>query len=100
MAYTTRFGKPNMANLPPKRGKAIISQILNTPAPNRDMMHESSRNLEKEMVKIREKENAESKPPVELVVCTRPSRAYYRLASKGALNYSSIASYALQSASR
>ena len=62
MAYTTRFGKPNMANLPPKLGKAIISQILNTPAPNRDTMHERSRNLEKEMVKIKEKENAEAMP--------------------------------------
>ena len=59
MANTTRYGKPNMANLPPKLGKGIITQILNTPAPDRDKLHERARSLEKEMIKIREKENAE-----------------------------------------
>ena len=38
MAHSTRFAKPNMANLPPELGRAIIEQILNTPKPDDDAL--------------------------------------------------------------
>ncbi len=59
MAYSTRFGKPNMTNLPSELGAAIFRQILNTPRPDYAKMQEEAARLEREMVKVREKEDAE-----------------------------------------
>ena len=59
MAYSTRFGKPNMTNLPSDLGKAIFKQILSTPRPDYTKMQEEAVKLEREMVKVREKEDAQ-----------------------------------------
>ena len=59
MATATRFGKPNMTNLPSELGVAIFKQIMSTPAPDRDKMHAEARRLEKEMLKVRLKEDAQ-----------------------------------------
>ena len=56
---TTRFGKPNMSNLPYDLGVAIFKQILSTPVPDRDKMHAEARRLEKEMLKVRLMEDAQ-----------------------------------------
>lgn len=61
MAYTTRYAKPNMTNLPADLGRSIFQQILATPKPDDDRIHEEARKLEKEMIKIREREDAERK---------------------------------------
>lgn len=61
MAYTTRYAKPNMTDLPTELGRGIFHQILNTPKPDDEKMDEEARVLEKEMVKIRKKENAQRK---------------------------------------
>lgn len=61
MAYTTRFGKPNMTNLPSELGKAIFQQILNTPKPNDELLEEEARVLEREMIKVRNLEDAQRK---------------------------------------
>ena len=58
MAYITKFGKPNMTNLPSELGIGIFRQILNTPKPDYLKMQEEAVKLEREMKKVREKENA------------------------------------------
>ena len=58
MAYSTRFGKPVMTNLPTELGVGIFKQILNTPKPDYAKMQEEAVWLEREMVKVREKEDA------------------------------------------
>ena len=47
MAHSTRFAKPNMANLPPELGRAIIEQILNTPKPDDDALEKEANLFEK-----------------------------------------------------
>ena len=59
MAYSDRFAKPNMTNLPSELGKAIFRQILSTPRPDYSKMQAEAIALEKEMIKILEKEDAE-----------------------------------------
>ena len=59
MAYTTRFGKPNMTNLPSELGRAIFNQIMSTPRPNDEELDIETRKIEKEMLKVREKEDAQ-----------------------------------------
>ncbi|MBP3803301.1 MAG: hypothetical protein J6I76_05275 [Oribacterium sp.] len=59
MAFTIRYAKPNMADLPPTLGKAIIKQILNTKKPDDEQLSEEARKLEKEMVKVRDLEDAQ-----------------------------------------
>ena len=61
MAYTTRYAKPDMTNLPAALGKAIFEQILNTPKPDDELLNEEARKLEKEMVKVRDREDAQRK---------------------------------------
>lgn len=61
MAFSTRYAKPSMTNLPPDLGKAIFQQILNTPKPDDEMLSAEARRLEKEMVKVREREDAQKK---------------------------------------
>ena len=58
MAYSTKFGKPSMTNLPTELGVRIFKQILNTPRPDYAKMHEKAVRLEREMVKVREREDA------------------------------------------
>ena len=58
MAYTPKYGKPNMTNLPSDLGIGIFEQILNTPKPDYKKMQEESMRLEREMVKVREAEDA------------------------------------------
>lgn len=59
MDNTTRYGKPSLTNLPADLGKAIFKQIMNTPAPDRAKMKAESDELLKQMVKEREKEEAQ-----------------------------------------
>jgi len=59
MAYSTRFAKPNMANLPSELGKAIFKQILSTPRPDDEKLDAEARELEKQMIKVREREDAQ-----------------------------------------
>ena len=59
MAYSTRYGKPNMTNLPSELGKAIFEQILNTPRPDDEKLDAEARELEKQMIKVREREDAQ-----------------------------------------
>ena len=61
MAFTTRYAKPNMADLPPELGKAIFKQIMSTPKPDDEKKSEEARILEKEMVKVRDREDAQRK---------------------------------------
>ena len=56
MAYTTRYAKPNMANLPSELGKAIFRQILSTPKPDDEKLNEEATMLEKEMIKLRDRD--------------------------------------------
>jgi len=59
MAYTTRYAKPDMTSLPAELGKAIFRQILSTPKPDDEQMAVEARALEKEMVKVRDEEDAQ-----------------------------------------
>ena len=59
MAYSTRYAKPNMANLPSKLGRAIFQQILNTPKPDDAKLDEEARRLKREMIKVRDREDAQ-----------------------------------------
>lgn len=61
MPYTTRYAKPNMVNLPKELGRAIFRQILSTPKPDDAKLEEEARMLEREMVKVREREIENSK---------------------------------------
>ena len=47
-----------MTNLPTELGVGIFKQILNTPKPDYAKMQEEAVRLEREMVKVREKEDA------------------------------------------
>jgi hypothetical protein len=57
MAYSTRYGKPNMTNLPSDLGIAIFKEILETPKPDYSKLQEDAARLEKEMIEIRKREN-------------------------------------------
>ena len=59
MAYSTRFAKPNMTNLPTELGRAVFKQILNTPKPNDDALAAEAKRLENEMLKTRRHEDAQ-----------------------------------------
>ena len=61
MAFSTRYAKPNMANLPSDLGKAIFRQILSTPKPDDEKISAEARRLEKEMIKVRDREDAQRK---------------------------------------
>ena len=58
MTDVSRYGKPNMTNLPPELGRAIFTQILNTPKPDRERLHQEALKLEKQMVMIRDRKDA------------------------------------------
>ena len=60
MAEVSRFGKPNMTNLPPDLGVAIFRQIMTSPAPDREKMRRESQRLVRENVKVRKREIAQS----------------------------------------
>ena len=59
MAESKRYGKPCMTNLPTELGRAIFKQILSTPRPDYDAMEAEVRQLEKEIIEARERENAQ-----------------------------------------
>lgn len=59
MAYSDRYAKPNLTNLPSELGKGIFKQILSTPRPDYSKMQAEAIALEKEMIRIRENEDAE-----------------------------------------
>ena len=59
MAEVSRFGKPNMTNLPPDLGVAIFRQIMTSPAPDREKMRRESLRLVRENVKVRKREIAQ-----------------------------------------
>ena len=59
MATATRYAKPNMTNLPKDLGKAIFNQILSTPKPDYEAMEMETRKVEKELLKVRKRENAQ-----------------------------------------
>ena len=59
MTYSKRYGKPNMTNLPSELGKGIFEQILSTPRPDDDKLEAEARELEKQMIKVREREDAQ-----------------------------------------
>jgi len=61
VAFTTRYAKPNMVNLPPTLGRAIFRQIMSTPKPDDERLNEEARMLEKEMIKVRDREDAQRK---------------------------------------
>ena len=61
MAFSTRYAKPNMADLPSDLGKAIFRQILSTPKPDDERLSEEARMLAKEMIKVRDLEDAQRK---------------------------------------
>ncbi len=56
MAEVSRFGKPNMTNLPPDLGMAIFRQIMTSPAPDREKMRRESQRLVRENLKVRKRE--------------------------------------------
>ncbi len=58
MAYSTKYGKPNMTNLPSDLGISIFKQIMDTPKPDYSKMQEEATRLEREMIKVREAEDA------------------------------------------
>lgn len=55
MAATTRFGKPNMTNLPRDLGIRIFKTILSTPPPDFEAMEREADELERQMILEREK---------------------------------------------
>ena len=59
MTTTTRYAKPNMTNLPADLGKAIFSQILSTPKPDDDALEQETKKVERDMIKVRNRENAQ-----------------------------------------
>ena len=61
MAFSTRYAKPNMANLPSDLGRAIFKQILSTPKPDDEKLNAEAKRLEKEMIKVRDREDAQGK---------------------------------------
>ena len=59
MAHSTRFAKPNMANLLAELGRAIIEQILNTPKPDDGALEKEANLFEKKILRVSEKENGQ-----------------------------------------
>ena len=59
MAFSTRYAKPNMTNLPAELGRAIYQQIMSTPKPDDERIAAEARKLEKEMIKVRDIEDAQ-----------------------------------------
>lgn len=55
MTPTTKFGKPNMTNLPKDLGVRIFKTILSTPAPDWEKMEKEANELEQQMMMEREK---------------------------------------------
>ena len=60
MNNAARICRPNMANLPVELGRGIITHILKTPKPDFDKMQEDATRIEKEIIEILEKENADT----------------------------------------
>ena len=56
--YSSRYGRPNMANLTGEFGRAVFNHINNTPKPNDEAMAEEARKLEQKMVKARKLSDA------------------------------------------
>lgn len=56
MARANGYGKPNMANLSGELGRAIIKQIINTPAPDMDKMLEEADAIEARIIAARKKD--------------------------------------------
>ena len=48
-----------MTNLSPELGKGIFEQLLGTPRPDDEKLEAEARKLEKQMVKTREREDAQ-----------------------------------------
>ena len=61
MASTSRYGKPNMTNLPKDLGVRIFKTILATPTPDFKKMHEKSVELERQMMIERDKHKNDRK---------------------------------------
>ena len=61
IASTSRYGKPNMTNLPKDLGVRIFKTILATPAPDFKKMHEESVELERQMMIERDKHKNDRK---------------------------------------
>ena len=59
MSTPTRFGKPNMTNLPSELGIAIFKQILNTPQYDYKGRRAKAKELEKKMLEARLKDDAQ-----------------------------------------
>ena len=59
MVDYTEFPKPCMTNLPYDLGKKFFEQILNTPKPDYEKLHKEAQRLEKEIVRIRQEEDAQ-----------------------------------------
>ena len=59
MAYTNGYGKPTMTNLPSDLGKGIFRQIMSTPPPDYERLHQEARRVEKVIVNVRRKEDAQ-----------------------------------------
>ena len=55
MATRARYGKPNMAALPPELGMRIMKTIRETPPPDFEKMDREVEELEKQMKIEREK---------------------------------------------
>ena len=53
------FVKPSMVGLPRDLGRAIFQQILNAPAPDYAKMDAEAKRLEAEIIKVRDREDAE-----------------------------------------
>ena len=60
MAYSNRYGKPNMTNLPPELGRGIFRQIMNTPRPDFDRIHQEAQKVERAIVNVRRNEDAQA----------------------------------------
>ena len=51
------YYKPNMASLPPELGREIIRQIMNTPKPDFEALHERAVATEREIARVRQAED-------------------------------------------
>ena len=56
MARSKRYGKPMMTNLPTDLGREIFRQILSTPTPDYDRLHQEAQRVEKAIVDARRRE--------------------------------------------
>lgn len=61
MALSSRFGKPNMTNIPRDVGERIFRTILSTPPPDWEKMNEEATELERQMLIEREKHKNDKK---------------------------------------